>query len=55
MFPVSEIFVVRSSHWQQRTGRRGGKINNWFWVTREIYLLERMLQVGDAMVNSKLR
>ena len=23
VFPVSEIFVVRSSHWQQRTGRRG--------------------------------
>ena len=23
MFPVSEIFVVRSSHWQQRTGRKG--------------------------------
>jgi hypothetical protein len=26
VFPVSEIFVVRSSHWQQRTGRRGGQI-----------------------------
>ena len=25
MFPVSEICVVRSSHWQQRTGRRGAK------------------------------
>ena len=24
-------------------------------VTREIYLLERMLQVGDAMVTSELR
>uniref|UniRef100_A0A8C7SRV3 DNA replication licensing factor MCM2 n=1 Tax=Oncorhynchus mykiss TaxID=8022 RepID=A0A8C7SRV3_ONCMY len=28
VFPVSEIFVVRSSHWQQRTGRRGGQRKN---------------------------
>ena len=26
-----------------------------FGVTREIYLLERVLQVGDAMVTSELR
>ena len=56
MFPVSEIFVVHSSHWQQRTGRRGGQLGiGGLGVTSEIYLLERVLQVGAAMVTSELR
>ena len=56
MFPVSEIFVEHSSHWQQRTGWRGGQKEELvLGVTSEIYLLERVLQVGAAMVTSKLR
>ena len=56
MFPVSEIFVVLSSHWQQRTGKeRRPKEELVLWVTRENYLLERVLRVGAAMVTSELR
>ena len=54
-------FAVRSSHWQQRTGwkggrrrmKEGGKVA--LGVTSEIYLLERVLRVGAAMVTSELR
>ena len=56
MYSVSEIFVVRSSHWQQRIGRRDiPKEELVLGVTREIYLLERVLQVGADMVTSELR
>jgi hypothetical protein len=42
--PASVIFAVRSSHWQQRTGMKGGQRRNWLWgVTSEIYMLERVL------------
>ena len=54
--PASVIFAIRSSHWQQRTGRKGGQKRNRLWgVTSEIYLLERVLWVGAAMVTSELR
>jgi hypothetical protein len=45
-----------SSCWQQRTGRKGGqsRILLW-WETSEIYLMERVLRVGAAMVTSELR
>ena len=43
------IFALRSSHWQQRAGRKG-----FLGVTSEIYLLERVLWVGVVMVTSDL-
>jgi hypothetical protein len=50
------IYAVRSSHWQQRTGRKGQpKENLALGMTSEIYLLERVLRVGVAMVTSELR
>uniref|UniRef100_A0AAZ3RLZ9 ADP-ribosylation factor-like protein 6 n=1 Tax=Oncorhynchus tshawytscha TaxID=74940 RepID=A0AAZ3RLZ9_ONCTS len=29
--PTSVIFAIRSSHWQQRTGRKGDQRRNWLW------------------------
>ena len=50
------IFAVRSSQEQQRTGRRGSQKEELaLGVTSEIYLLERVLWVGAAMVTSELR
>ena len=50
------IFAILSSHWQQRTGKKGGaKEDLALGVTSEIYLLERVLRVGVAMVTSELR
>jgi hypothetical protein len=49
------IFAVRSSHRQQRTGRKGGQRRNWLWgVTSEIYLFERVLRVDVVMVASEI-
>ena len=54
--PALVIFAVRSSHWQQRTGRRGSQKEELaLGVTSEIYLLERVLWGGAAMVTSELR
>ena len=53
MTPASEIFAIRSSHWQQSTGRKGGQRGVGFGG--EIYLLEHILQIGAAMVTSELR
>jgi hypothetical protein len=52
MSPASVIFAIHSSHWQQRTGRKGCV---GFGMTSEIYLLEHVLCVGVALVTSELR
>ena len=49
------IFVIRSSHCQQRTGKKAAKEVLALGMTSEIYLLERVLRVGVAMVTSELR
>ena len=53
MSPASEIFAIRSSHWHQRPGRKGGQ-KRALGITSEIYLLERVLQVGFVIVTSEL-
>ena len=30
-FCFLKIFAIHSSHWQQRTGRKGGQMRNWLW------------------------
>jgi hypothetical protein len=48
-------FAIRSSRWQQRTGRKGGQKELALGITSEIYLLECVLRVGVAMVTRELR
>ena len=39
--PASVIFVISSSHWPQRMGRKGGRSKLALGMTSVIYLLER--------------
>ena len=55
--PASAIFAIRSSqslaaeNWKERQPKRVLAL----WMTSEIYLLERVLQVGVVIVTIELR